>query len=88
MLHDLPNGDALGWVGGQHAAEERLAVCGHMQRLLEVSGHNAREHLLQADQVVAPVITPLGKWQDTCAGGTKHETAVRLKGKTCHHAVP
>ena len=67
MLHDLPNGDALGWVGGQHAAKERLAVCGHMQRLLELSGHNAWEHLLQADQVVASVIAPLGKWQDTCA---------------------
>ena len=68
VMHDLPNGDALGRVGRQHAAEERLAVCGHMQRLLKLGGHDAREHLLQADQVVAPVIAPLGKWQDTCTG--------------------
>ena len=80
MLHDLPDGDALGWVGGQHAAEERLAVCGHMQRLLELGSHDAWEHLLQADQIIAPVIAPLGKWQDTCAGVEITSMCYRSRG--------
>ena len=66
MLHDLPDGDALGGVRGKHAAEQRLAVLGHMQWLLELRSHDARKHLLQADEVVASVIPTLGKWQHAC----------------------
>ena len=80
MLHDLPDGDALGRVGREHAAEQRLAVHGHMQRLLELSGHNAREHLLQADQVVAPVIAPLGKRQHACR---RERQALMRSEQTC-----
>ena len=70
MLHDLPDGDALGRVWGEHTAEQRLAVRGHVQRLLEFRCHDAWEHLLQADQVVASVVPPLGKWQHTYKGDT------------------
>lgn len=67
VLHDLGNGDALGRVRGEHAFEEVPAVLAHALWLLVVGRHDAREELLQAHQVVAPVVAPLREWQHRCS---------------------
>ena len=66
MLHDLSDGDSFAGVGCQHAREQVLALVADMQRLLEVSRHYAREHLLQPHQVVPAVVAALRKWQHAC----------------------
>ena len=66
MSHDFWYGDALVRVSGQRALEEVPALWRDMVRLLKVRGNNAREHLLEPDQIVAPVIPPLCKRKDAC----------------------
>lgn len=63
MLHDLSDGYALHRVGREHAAEQVLTLWADMEGLLELGRHDAREHLLQPDQVVTSVIAPLCKRQ-------------------------
>jgi hypothetical protein len=72
VLHDLADGDAARRVGREHATEQVLALAADVQRLLEVGSHDAREHLLQPDQVVAAVVAALREGQHAC---------------TCRHAL-
>ena len=84
MLHDLANGDAAGGVGREHAAQQVLALAADVQRLLELGRHNAREHLLQPNQVVAPVVAPLCERQHACACDAPQSRVLGFGGHMQH----
>ena len=67
VAHDLRDGDAVRGVRSEEPLQKVLAGIAGAPGGLVLTGHDAREELLQPLQIVAAVVATLGKRQHRCA---------------------